>query len=101
VEHISGNSNFVLRDVAILNENAVCRGSGAHAALHNITRDVFDGCYFPQRAHIFRGLHEAGAAVAAFGPTVCTLKCYLRDAADVRSVAALPAALPQLCSLTI
>jgi hypothetical protein len=52
------------RDVAALNGNAVWRGSGAHAALHNITRDVFGGCYFPKRAHIFRGLHEAGVELA-------------------------------------
>jgi hypothetical protein len=43
----------------------------------------------------------AAAAVAAFGPTVRTLKCYLDDAADVRSVAALPTAFPQLSSLTL
>jgi hypothetical protein len=43
----------------------------------------------------------AAAAVAVFGPTVRTLKCYLYDAADVRSVAALPTSLPQLCSLTL
>jgi hypothetical protein len=43
----------------------------------------------------------AAAAVAAFGPTVRTLKCYLHDTADVRSFATLPAALPQLKSLTV
>jgi hypothetical protein len=61
----------------------------------------------PSAEHEPRSKHSANfaaltaAAVAAFGPTVRTLKCYLRDAADVRSVVALPTAFPQLCSLTM